>query len=72
MKYDEKTVKAALSLILDLVAEDKNEIKELTKDNEQLRKENHEIMTLANEYIKRCDILTDENVRLKGERNEQR
>ncbi len=70
MKYEEKTVKAALSLILDLVAEDKNEIKELTKDNEQLRKENHEMMMLANEYIQRCDTLTAENVRMKGERNE--
>lgn len=64
MQYDEKTVKAALKLILDVVAEDKHEIKELTEDNKNLKAENRELMTLANEYIQKCDTLTTENVRL--------
>lgn len=69
MQYDEKTVKAALKLILDVVAEDKQEIKELTKDNELLRAENSELTKLANEYISKCDKLNIENLRLlRGEK----
>ena len=64
MQYDEKIVKAAVKLILDVVAEDKQQIKELTKDNEDLKAENHNLLKLANDYISKCDELTNENVRL--------
>ena len=64
MKYDEKIVKAAVNLILDVVAEDKQQIKELTKDNEDLKAENINLLKLANDYISKCDELTIENVRL--------
>ncbi len=57
MQYDEKTVKAALKLILDVVAEDKQEIKELTKEKSDLAK-------IAEKYIKKCDELAADNVRL--------
>ena len=57
MQYDEKTVKAALKLILDVVAEDKQEINELKKDNELLQHENRNLLEIANEYIHKCDTL---------------
>jgi hypothetical protein len=57
MQYDEKIVKAALSLILEVMAEDKQKIKDQTDVIEHLKTENKTLCEVANDYIRKCDEL---------------
>lgn len=64
MQTNETPITAVLNPIFDVITEDRQKIKALEKENEQLRAENEELAKLAKEYIKKCDELSAENKRL--------
>lgn len=57
MQNNETPITAVLNPIFDVITEDRQKIKALEKENEQLRAENHKLLELANEYIQKCDEL---------------
>ena len=61
MQTNETPITAVLNPIFDVITEDRQKIKALEKENEQLRAENHKLLELANEYIQKCDELTGQN-----------
>lgn len=61
MQTNETPITAVLNPIFDVITEDRQKIKALEKENEQLRAENHKLLELANEYIQKCDELTAKN-----------
>lgn len=63
METNETQITAVLNPIFDVITEDRQKIKALEKQNEQLRAENEELAKLAKEYIKRCDELEAERQR---------
>lgn len=58
--YDEIAVISLLKPILEINAEDKQRIKQGQEENEQLSR-------IADEYIRKCDELTEQNTALRNE-----